>query len=129
MPLIEKRGDRTVKVLRWIARIITILVIVYSLTMLIGYSISDPHSEGDEFPWFIFVLFPTFIAMILSWRWEKIGGILVILGGICMAITVFITAGHNKFFAASFISSPFIYSGILFLGCWYRSEKILIKDK
>jgi hypothetical protein len=129
MPLIQKGGDRTVKIMRWTARIITILVITYSLMMLIGYAIDDPYSANNDFPWFIFVLFPTFIGMILAWKWENIGGILMILGGICLAITVFITAGHNQIPAALLISSPFFFTGILFIGSWYRMEKILKKGK
>jgi len=125
MSILEKGGDRRVKVVRCFARILSSLIIFYCLFMLIGYSISDPHSVNDEFPWFIFILMPLLIAMLLAWRWEWWGGIATLIGALLFGITVFITAGHNQLFAAIMISSPFFLVGILYISCWYRRKRIL----
>ncbi len=62
-------------------------------------------------------------SVIVSWWYPKIGGILLIVFGTAFFIFGYITAGHNKIFAALISGFPFLASGILFVLSWWRSRK------
>ena len=71
---------RSVRVVRWIARIWGILVIVGAITMF--FSPPDPASTGEPMPavdWFMLSLIGVaFLGLLISWRWELVGGILTL---------------------------------------------------
>jgi len=111
------------KTLRWTARIIAILITAYALIMFIGSAIGDDSPVTVGLIVFLILLAPTTIAMFAAWKWEKIGGIITIIGSVAMWISVFIDAGQNKFPAATLMAGPFFLVGILYLTCWIRSKK------
>ena len=66
---------RTVKIIRWIARIWSILVTISAL--LIFFS-PDSYTPGTLAPVDIFLLSLTGLALLglfIAWRWELVGGI------------------------------------------------------
>jgi len=117
--------------LRWIARIWSIVIIVFTLIMLTGYAINwvqtgtaDPHAMEDYPP--IENLIPlTLILSVLglgiAWRWEGLGG--------AINIGFFLATLAVHFWVIS--PRPYTYPvaiglptpGILFLVCWWISRK------
>lgn len=117
--------------LRWIARIWSIIIILFTLIMLIGYAVNwvqngtaDPHNMEDYPP--IENLIPlTLILSVLglgiAWRWEGLGG--------AINIGFYLTNLAVRFWMIS--SRPYPYPiaialltpGILFLVCWWISRK------
>lgn len=117
--------------LRWIARIWSIVIIVFSLIMLIGYAVNwvqtgtaDPHAMEDYPP--IENLIPltlilSVIGLGIAWRWEGLGG--------AINIGFFLANLAVHFWMISPRPYPYpiaiglLTPGILFLVCWRISRK------
>jgi len=114
-----------------IARIWSIVIIVFTLIMLIGYAVNwiktgtaDPHAMKDYPP--VENLIP--ITLILSvlglgiaWRWEGLGGAINI-GFFLVGVAVhfwLISPRPYPYPIAIALPTP----GILFLVCWWISRK------
>jgi hypothetical protein len=107
------------KTLFWLPRILTIIFIlfisVFSLDVFSEYS-------GIELLFALFMhLIPSIILTILlivSWKWEKIGGILFIL----LAVAFFIFfKGYENIITALITTLPALVVGILFLINYYKN--------
>ncbi len=69
-------------------------------------------------------IFSTFVAAgaIIAWWHEKVGGFILIIGGLLFGAFSYITAGHNKIWIALFISVPFVIAGYLYLRYWNQTH-------
>jgi len=126
--MVERSGkgaDRATKWIRWIARILSIVIIGFTLLMVIAHVvIPDPHAT--DYP-SIENLLP--IAMCLSvlglgvaWRWEGLGGAISV--GFFLANLGLYWTVRQKFFPlrALAVLSPVLITGMLFLVCWWRAR-------
>jgi len=117
--------------LRWIARIWSIVIIVFTLIMLTGYAINwvqtgtaDPHAMEDYPP--IENLIPlTLILSVLglgiAWRWEGLGGAINIVFFLINTAVHFWVISPRPYPYPVAIGLP--TPGILFLVCWWISRK------
>jgi hypothetical protein len=108
----------------WTPRILCIL-----FALFLGIFALDAFSEGQGFWQTILALLshliPTFlilIALILSWRWEMVGGILFTTLGILYLITCW---GRFPLVTYLVVSGPLILAGALFLVNWAIKAKLL----
>lgn len=77
-------------VLNWIARIWSILSIVFILTFFLG-SMLGPDKGGENDPSILmFVFFPIglVIGLILAWKWNFAGGLIAVLSIILFHLTI-----------------------------------------
>jgi succinate dehydrogenase hydrophobic anchor subunit len=63
------------------------------------------------------------IGVLIAWWRERIGGLVLVVDAIALAVLIYVTAGHNRLGAALLIPSPLLVSGILFLMSWQRSVR------
>lgn len=71
---------------------------------------------------FVFLLVAA-IGLVISWRWEGVGGLLALLGGLGLAIIDYNAFDRDGWLAALLYSSPFVISGTLCLACWWRQRE------
>ena len=135
---VSDTGDRAAKWMRWIARIWSTPIIVYSLMMLVGYAWNwvtigkaDPYSvEGYPFVEALppILMFVSVLGLSIAWRWEGIGGAITLVFYIATLILLLFQRPLTHDFYRSAI--PYLISmvvaipGILFLVCWRRSRKV-----
>ena len=117
--------------LRWIARIWSIVIIVFTLIMLIGYAVNwvktgtaDPYAMKD-YPAIENLIPLTLILSVLglglAWRWEGLGGVINIgfyLANLAVHFWM-ISPRPYPYPIAIALLTP----GILFLVCWWKSRK------
>jgi hypothetical protein len=129
--------DRLIKITYWTPRILCILAI-----LLISVFALDSFEPGQTV-WhqilaFIIHLIPSFILIILlivAWKWEKTGGIILFVAGLIWGFFLFrINYIHqrsflNVFYTFMALSFPFILSGVLFIISHYLKVKDLTEDK
>jgi len=131
-------GDRVTKWIRWIARIWSSPIIVYSLMMFIGYAwnwvttgTADPHAvEGyplvEALP--PILMFLSVLGLGIAWRWERLGGAISLIFLLATLLLLLIQRPITQDFSRSAI--PYLMSlviaipGILFLVCWWRSRRL-----
>jgi hypothetical protein len=113
----------TTHMIRWTARIWSIIVIGILILLILGEGINPTFT----YEWFglLFIPFGISIGMILAWWWEGLGGSIIM--GSLLGFYVIHFASTNTFprgFAWLLFSVP----GILFLLCWYQSRKVKTID-
>lgn len=121
-------GNSPTNELRLITRAIGFLAFVTGLLYLrviVGAGLTSLSS--GELPLgvalvFAFLLMAT-AGLLLSWRWEGLGGLLSLLGGVGLAVMDYGVLGRNGWIAAFLYSSPFIISGTLCLLCWRNNRR------
>ena len=118
-------NTKTIKGIRWIARIWAALMLAFMLFMFIAHIVED--GIGPEFSLtlreslMMVSMITSLVGLALAWKWERLGGILT-LGGMA-AFYIFDFA-----FSGSFPRTPtfFIvaFPGVLFLIYFYSKRKI-----
>jgi hypothetical protein len=84
MEKIRRKGsamhkESRIKIVRWIARVWSILVLIFALVLLIS-TLSEMGSDPPSLIfWVLFGLwFAAVLALVAAWRWELAGGIIAI---------------------------------------------------
>jgi hypothetical protein len=111
------------KLLYWIPRIITIIAIVF----LMLFSLDCFEGGTQQFVCFIMHNIPAFILtalLVIAWKWEYIGGALLILGAIAGSAFFGIFRGNPGILI---LMSPFILTGGLFILHNYLKRRNLKK--
>jgi hypothetical protein len=115
---------QSIKILRRIARVWSIVVIAFTLVIAIG-EIAFPHTEADV-PFLEFLMpvsmFISVLGLLIAWRWEALGGGINI--GFFLANLLLYYIVNDRFFPIQFLSilSLAIVPGILFLICWFADR-------
>ena len=118
--------------LYWAPRMICIAAILF-VSMFALDSFNEPVPFPRQILIFLVHLVPSFILagiLIVSWKWEFTGGIILILTGLLFGTWVFrinFTRLHSIIKAleiALMICLPFIISGILFIISHYRKPRL-----
>lgn len=72
---------------------------------------------------FMLLLLIGLIGLVAAWWHEGVGGFVAVASAIGLAIVAYRLALHHPLFSAFAYSSPFLISGLLFLGCWWRKSR------
>lgn len=122
------------KVIHWIPRILCILAILI-VSMFALDSFSSDRTFWQNITAFMLHLIPSFVllaVLIVAWKWEKVGGIILTVIGIILLIVLFNLNYKQRQFSlaqslinVSLLCLPFVISGILFIVSHYRKKKEL----
>ena len=107
--------------LRWIARVLGSLLSLFFLLMGLGYAIGgDPHATQDvnllTLIWVVGIFTVWIVGAILAWRWEGLGGGIILIS----TIIFFIVVPRASSSLNPLHLLPVI--GILFLVCWWKAR-------
>jgi hypothetical protein len=123
-------ADRETKWIRWIARGIGLLNGLLWLFQVLGISPENRCQYLESIPFWIEVglLITPMLGVIIAWRWEGIGGVVLVISAIA-ALTAptiaYAVAGRGLKFVSC---APVLFSvmpglpGFLFLICWSRTK-------
>jgi prolipoprotein diacylglyceryltransferase len=124
----------SIKVLYWTARILCILAILF-ISLFALDSVSSERTFWQNATALIMSLIPSFVllaALIIAWKWEKTGGIILTIIGLALSIFVFVlNYKRNQFSVANSLKNalilaiPFVLAGILFIISHHRKKKEL----
>jgi hypothetical protein len=143
----KNKSSRLASTIRWVARILCILAIAFiSLFAVDVFTEGASLSLGQKIVAFLMHMIPSFvliIALIIAWKHELVGGILIALIGLATAVYVYIANYHRLLNAASkgfrigspglralgifaMINLPFIIVGVLFIISYFlhRPKKL-----
>jgi hypothetical protein len=121
----KKPHDRISNNMRWTARIIGLIIGLIWLSQVPGIL------EFSNIPLPLWIqaalLITPMVGVLIAWRWEAIGGAILIIGAILFVTLpniAFAAAGREIKFGLSgvLILLPILVAGILFLICWRRSK-------
>ena len=122
------------KALYWTARILCILAILF-ISLFALDSVSSERTFWQNATALLMSLIPSFVllaALIIAWKWEKTGGIILTIIGLSLSIFVFVlNYKRNQFSVANSLKNalilaiPFVLAGILFILSHHRKKKEL----
>ena len=106
-------------IIRWIARILSIVSMGILLLFFIGEGFNPVQLSARD--WILFIFFPLgiTIGIILAWRWEMLGGIIAFVSLLSFYASHFIMS--NKFPAGPYFLI-FALPGISFMLCGILSR-------
>ncbi|NQV01170.1 MAG: hypothetical protein HQ542_00860 [Bacteroidia bacterium] len=113
----------TLKILYWSPRILCILAILF-VSMFALDSFESGHTIWQQIGAFLIHLIPSFILIVMlvvAWKWELIGGIIIAATGILFTPFIFIhnfQMNNSVWMSVGIIMAitfPFIIVGVLFL--------------
>ncbi len=120
----EANGDRTLTIVRWIARISAGLTAALILIIFIGEGISEGFEPLLHLTARESLMMTAFVAvwlgLVLGWRWELYGALLTISGLIAFYLLDYL-------FSGTFPRGPFFFifaaPSLLFLYCGLQERK------
>jgi hypothetical protein len=105
----------------WLARLSALAMAGLILLLAVGEGSHPAKLRLPELILFV-PFFVTWLGLFVGWRWEGLGGILVLVGMAGLYLTHFALTGFGRFphgWAFPAIAVP----GLLFLLCWYLRRK------
>ncbi|MGA2407343.1 MAG: hypothetical protein ABSF81_11420 [Bacteroidales bacterium] len=122
------------KVLHWTPRILGILAILL-ISLFSLDSFSSERTFWQNTTAFLMHNIPSFVllaVLIVAWKWEKVGGIILIIIGLAFSIFIFVFNYKRNHFPVMTclvgtlaLAIPFVLAGILFILNYYRKKKEL----
>jgi len=115
--------ETSTKLIHWVPRILVILAILF-VSMFAMDSFSPERTFWQNTAAFLMHLIPSFVLvalLIVAWKWEKIGGIILTIVGLVFSVFVFILnlgRNHSVWISLSIvlmICFPFVIAGVLFI--------------
>jgi hypothetical protein len=127
------RTSRRGRNLRWAARIIGLVAVVFIMFILVGESVTSWQEEGFSFSLeSLYVIVPSVIllaAFIMAWWKERLGGISLVAGYLLLSLSpsvhsIFYGGAGFTFYTGMFLFAlPFLLSGVLFILASIRSQE------
>lgn len=114
--------------LRIITKSIGMLAVLTGLIYLqvIG-SESVTAVQSDGIDWNIVTLLILLVVaiggLLYAWRQEGIGGFVAALSAVGIGILAYFYFPDNRLFSAFAYASPFLITGLMFLACWWNSQR------
>jgi hypothetical protein len=111
--------------IRWVARLLSVLV--SSMFLLIIFLAITNEDKPQEMAIPVLALLAlTIMGCLVAWRWEKVGGVVVVTGALCLYIAASLSGltvglGSLSFLVSLIYGAPFLIVGILFLVCSQRT--------
>jgi hypothetical protein len=90
-------------------------ILALAVAIAIGEGVPNPLAQPVEVNLLSVALLTMMVGLIVAWRWEGIGGLLV-LGG----FGVFAAVNHGIQFNVVF--GPLLATGLMYLACWWMNK-------
>ena len=119
---------RLAKRMRLAAQIIGFVTVGIGVTFAIYEAVEQFLWQGRvampiEVIWIVLILAMALAGCILSWRRERLAGILLISSGAAMAVDIYVVAaGREKMLAWLILGLPYLVAGVLLLNSWQLSK-------
>ena len=115
--------------IRWIARIISSLAAAFWLFILIDILLCDLVVGCISVTWdmalLLFLVVASITSVAIAWRWENIGGPVLIFWGLIFTAIAYVTSRPHQAFSMLVTGVPFLIAGLLFLASWWSRRIVL----
>jgi hypothetical protein len=107
--------------LRWLARLMALALAGFILLMAIGEGLNLAKFKTAELALAV-PFFVTWVGLSVGWRWERLGGILIVAGVAGFYLVHFAVTGFGRL-PRGWVFPMLAAPGVLFLACWWLSGK------
>jgi hypothetical protein len=112
--------------IRWITQLLSIIVSCSYLFIVFLAVANEDKPQGMAISVLV-LLALTIAGCFVAWRWERIGGVVIVISALCLSVVVYSASLNFGLGSLSFLPSliygiPFLAVGILFWICGQRVE-------
>jgi hypothetical protein len=111
-------SDDLVTIIRWVARIIALFLAIVIVIFVSGTGVNLAHLQAGELARAA-SFFLAWLGLILAWRWDGIGGALIIAGILLFYVLDYFVTGSVLRFWLFLI---FFLPGVMLLYCWWQTR-------
>jgi hypothetical protein len=104
-------------VARWTARVIGTLLLLLIAQFAIGEGVPNPLHGSVAENLLTVAMLTMIVGQILAWKWEGIGGLLILA-----AFALFAVVNHGV--PMNIVFAPWLLTGLLYLGCWWMKARM-----
>jgi hypothetical protein len=106
---------------RTVGLLALLTAVLYLRALASGGFLYRGDSETIPATTILFVLMLVATAgLVLTWKWECLGGLVAVLGSMAVAVIVYNTFAENRLLATIVYSSPFLVAGSLCVADWWK---------
>lgn len=116
----QQKADKLTVVMRWLARMGSLVSVVLLLLFLFGEGLSPVQLTFAEWVGLLFFPVGVTVGMLLGWRWETLGGAITLLSLLGFYMVLYSDKGR---FPEGFWFALFALPGLIFLVCGLRSKQ------
>lgn len=109
--------------MRWAVCAIGSLVASFWVVIGAAGAVAGGEPWTGESAMMVTLIVSSALAVLLAWRWEGVGGALILACGIAHSLFAYVSAGHNRGLAIMFAGGPLMIAGLLFLGSWRQRRE------
>lgn len=102
---------------RWTARIISIPLLALVVILILGDGIANPLTASTRDNLLGLTILIMLLGLILGWKWEGLGGLLILAGLALFAIV-------NRGLLLNIVIAPWLFAGVAYLLCWWRQWSV-----
>ena len=117
------------KWIRWIALTISSLAAAFWLLILIDIFLCDLVVGCVSVTWdmalLLFLVVASIACVVIAWRWENIGGPVLIFWGLAFTAIAYATSRPQQGFSMLVTGVPFLLAGLLFMLSWLSGRVVL----
>ena len=73
----------------------------------------------------LFLVIASITSVAIAWRWESVGGPVLILWGLTFTIIAYVTSRPHQAFSMLVTGVPFLIAGLLLLANWWSRRIVL----
>jgi len=106
---------RSTRRIRWVARSLSLFVAAIWVVMGIVPALIESPAWTSEDKMMAGLISGSLLSILIAWRYEAIGGALLVLCGVAHSTFAYFAAGHNIPLAMAISGGPFFVLGVLFL--------------
>ena len=117
------KQEKKIKIIRWSARIWSILVLIFAIALLLSQLLAENSEGPTTLYWVLFGLwFFAVLGLVAGWRWEIAGAVIAITALISREMAVFYLSGE---FLVGFwmVWLPILPPAILYILAWREDRK------
>ena len=122
----QPRADGWTTAMRWVARLLGLIALglfvffVFDSGVDILPSLSWGSPQGIPL---LLALLGALAGLLIAWRWEVVGGLMVMIGAAVIFGLVCLGSGLDMSLCAFYFTLPLFLSGALYLGAFWRTQE------
>jgi len=100
----------------WTAPILGTAILALVVAIAIGEGVPNPLTQPLGVNLLTVAMLTIVIGLLAAWKWEGIGGLLILSGFAAFAIV-------NHGIPLNVVFGPLLVTGLMYLGCWWISSR------
>jgi hypothetical protein len=127
----QKSYTRLIKVLRWTARVLSILVLILAIGILVTPGTAVEGQTPTVATWVLLILWMVgVLGLLVAWRWELAGAIIA-FAALILRDMYYYSLSRQSFVDFGMVWLPILIPSLIFILVWWlesREKEKLVKN-